>query len=62
MDTKERIIGIGQDGRLVVWVPPAGMDPAVPYESLLVGAAVYALSGDDFKAETAALEHYYGGF
>jgi hypothetical protein len=38
------------------------MDPAVPYESLLVGAAVYALTGDNFKAETAALEHYYGGF
>ena len=54
------IIGIGSDGRPVAWTPPEGMDPAVGYESLLVGAAVYAASGDTVKAEAAAIAHYYG--
>ena len=54
------IIGIGPDGRPVAWIPPEGMDPAVGYESLLVGAAVYAVSGDTVKAEAAAIAHYYG--
>lgn len=60
MEQSQSIIGIGPDGRPVVWAPPPGMDPAVGYESLLVGAAVYALCRDTLKAETAALEHYYG--
>ena len=54
------IIGIGPDGRPVAWTPPEGMDPVVGYESLLVGAAVYAACGDTLKAEAAAIAHYYG--
>lgn len=56
----QSIIGIGPDGRPVAWTPPEGMDPAVGYESLLVGAAVYAVCGDTVKAEAAAIAHYYG--
>lgn len=53
------IIGIGANGLPVIWNPPRGIDPAVPYESLLVGAKVYAECGSTDKAEAAALEHYY---
>jgi hypothetical protein len=59
MSSKPQLIGIAKDGKPVLWVPPIGMDPAVSYESLLVGAAVYACSGDGLKAEAAALAHYY---
>ena len=59
MSSKPQLIGIAKDGKPVLWVPPIGMDPAVPYESLLVGAAVYAWTGDGLKAEAAALAHYY---
>lgn len=56
-DPQTSIIGIGADGLPVVWEVPAGMDPAVSWESLLVGAACYACTCAG--AEAAALEHYY---
>jgi hypothetical protein len=59
MSSKPQLIGIAKDGKPVLWTVPIGMDPAVPYESLLLGAAVYARSGDGLKAEAAALAHYY---
>ncbi len=59
MSSKPQLIGIATDGKPVQWTVPMGMDPAVPYESLLVGAAVYARTGDGIKAEAAALAHYY---
>ena len=58
-DPQTSIIGIGADGLPVVWQVPAGMDPAVSWESLLVGAACYASGKDEAEAEAAALEHYY---
>lgn len=59
MSYAPQLIGIAGDGKPVQWTVPVGMDPAVPYESLLVGAAVYAQTGDGLKAEAAALAHYY---
>ena len=53
------LIGITHDGTPVRWTPPPGLDPALPYESLLIGATVYAWTGDGAKAEAAALAHYY---
>lgn len=66
-DPQTSIIGIGADGLPVVWEVPAGMDPAVSWESLLVGAACYACTSANAgasgsgtaAAEAAALEHYY---
>ena len=57
-DPQTSIIGIGADGLPVVWQVPAGMDPAVSWESLLVGAAC-AAAGLGPDPEAAALEHYY---
>jgi hypothetical protein len=56
-DPQTSIIGISADGLPVVWKVPAGMDPAVSWESLLVGAACNAAGKEN--AEAAALEHYY---
>jgi hypothetical protein len=56
-DPETSIIGIGLNGLPVVWEVPAGMDPAVSWESLLVGAAWNAAG--KANAEAAALEHYY---
>lgn len=61
MSHAPQLIGITKDGKPVQWTVPVGMDPAVPYESLLVAAAVYARTGDGLKAEAAALAHYYNG-
>jgi hypothetical protein len=54
-----QLVAISPQGKAVLWTPPPGIDPAVPYESLLVGAAVYAWTRDGLKAEAAALAHYY---
>ena len=53
------LIGIARDGKPIRWTPPPGLDPALPHESLLVGATVYAWTGDGTKAEAAAIAHYY---
>jgi hypothetical protein len=57
--SEPQLVAISPQGKAVLWTPPPGIDPALPYESLMVGAAVYAWSGDEGKAEAAAHAHYY---
>lgn len=52
-------IGISPTGVPVIWNHPVGIDPALPYESLLFGASVYAHTLDTKKAEASALQHFY---
>jgi hypothetical protein len=59
MPQSPQLIGIRRDGTPLRWTPPPGIDPALPYESLMVGASVYAWTGDGTKAEAAAIAHYY---
>lgn len=54
-----QLVAISPQGKAVLWTPPPGIDPALPYESLMVGAAVYAYTGDGQKAEAASHAHYY---
>ncbi len=54
-----QLIGINKNGIPIRWTPPPGIDPALPYESLLVGATVYAWTQNNQMAEAAAIAHYY---
>ena len=57
--SEPQLVAISPRGKAIRWTPPPGIDPALPYESLMIGAAVYAWNGDGRKAEAAAHAHYY---